>query len=51
MEGIITVAILRSALSMSDFRSVQVGCSRFSPVLPPDWRPLFVVNDEEGQAL
>ena len=24
------VAILPSALSMSDFRSVQVGCSRFS---------------------
>jgi hypothetical protein len=23
----------------------------FQPVLPPDWRPLFVVNDEVGQAL
>ena len=23
----------------------------FQPVLPPDWRPLFLVNDEVGQAL
>jgi hypothetical protein len=30
-----TVATLPSALLVSDFRSVQVGCSRFQPVLPP----------------
>jgi hypothetical protein len=23
----------------------------FQSVLPPDWRPVFVVNDEVGQAL
>jgi hypothetical protein len=31
---------------MSDFRSVQVGCSRFQPVLPPDYRPRFHLEDE-----
>ena len=45
-----TVAILPSAVIDEHFARCK-SAFPFQPVLPPDWRLLFVVNDEVGQAL